>query len=59
MVGNIFAITTGLTSFAIAAVLSATIIDYDYLSNTIANPFTIGTTRFLKVILGAGRLSKN
>jgi hypothetical protein len=50
-----FAITTGLTSFATAAVLSATIIGYDYQSNNIANPFTISTTRFLNVILGAGR----
>lgn len=59
VVGDIFAITTGLASFATAAVLSATIIGYHYQSSTIANPFTIGTTRFLNVILGAGRLSRN
>ncbi|PWU81065.1 MAG: hypothetical protein DLM72_09010 [Candidatus Nitrosopolaris wilkensis] len=58
-ISNTFAIATGLTSFVIAAVLSATIIGYDYLSNTIANPFTMGTTRFLNMILGAGRPSRN
>jgi 4-hydroxybenzoate polyprenyltransferase len=51
---NVLAFTVGASSLAIAIILSATIIGYNYqLKRTIVGPITMGSARFLNVLLGA------
>lgn len=51
---NILAFTVDIISLIVAIILSATIIGYDYrLKQTMAGPVTMGSTRFLNILLGA------
>ena len=51
---NILAFAVNWSSFVISAILSATVISYDYrLKNTAIGPITMGSARFLNVFLGA------
>lgn len=51
---NILAFAVNWSSFVISAILSATVISYDYrLKNTAIGPITMGAARFLNVFLGA------
>jgi 4-hydroxybenzoate polyprenyltransferase len=50
---NILAFAVNWSSFVISAILSATVISYDYrLKNTAIGPITMGSARFLNVFLG-------
>lgn len=51
---NILAFAVNWSSLVISAILSATVISYDYrLKNTAIGPITMGSARFLNVFLGA------
>jgi len=51
---NILAFAVNWSSFVISAILSATVISYDYrLKNTAIGPITMGAARVLNVFLGA------
>ena len=51
---NILALVVSTASFVISIILSSIVISYDFkLKNTILGPLTMGSARFLNIILGA------